>query len=396
MPALRRTKTDPGPRSRRQTVKKAAAALVRTVTIEKKRRPSKMTTKAEVASIARNEALRVLDTKYFATNSITNWYPHQSMATPAAGAAANQNRRYQVSAVGFSSTIATEAMDPDATTSMYYPGYDNVAIHPLQCLRSMPLGNLNTIESHFVVPVKAETVFSLARQPALLTDYEAVSGGHGLAPGWQDSMPIRVRIIRVTPKIAPGVSTNIDPKNDLFLNDAGEPFGIDTNAASASAGNNWSPQMGMSPDSLRSQPVNKLKYTVLNDRQVVLGPTCTVAPASPFAITSGTNGFSSSHVSYHPKPPSTIVRFTHQLTNKKGGKVKYEKDRDDPAANPVIASDGQRREYIFFHFMWDTGLATFLPKDAANRTGGDFIPVPPPLASAVRIVATATSTFKDG
>jgi len=388
MPVAKRRTVAVGGKLKRQTAVQKLAAAVRKASVGKKRASSMLTTKAEAASIARNEALRLLDTKYFHTNPY-NWIPHQSMATPAAGAAANQNRRYQVSCVGFSSTIATEAMDPTSTTSMLYPTYGNIAIHPLECLRPMRNTNLNTIDTHFVIPTKAETVFTVARQPADLTNYGLPANSSGLQEGWQNSLPIRVRVIRVTPKISPGVSTDIDPKNDLFLDNYGEPFGVDTDAGAVGTD-----IKGMNPDFLRSQPVNNLKYHVLNDRQFVLGSPGTVSNNIGFTNENTNSMRTCNFVTYDGKT-SAVVRFKHQLTTKKDGKVKFEKHRTDPTANPPIASDGQRREYIFFHFMWDVGVATFLPIDNGNYSGSSFKPIPPPL-DVVRIVATPTSTFKDG
>jgi hypothetical protein len=71
------------------------------------------------------------------------------------------------------------------------------------------------------------------------------------------NLPVRCRVVRVTPKLSPGINTQIDPTSDLFLDQLGLAY--------SPSSTQWSVS-----DNEYAR-VNTRKYTVLGDTKFTLG-----------------------------------------------------------------------------------------------------------------------------
>jgi hypothetical protein len=160
-----------------------------------------------------------------------------------------------------------------------------------------------------------------------------------------EQCPVRCRIIRVTPKIAPGVTTTVNPSADLFMDQHGLPYSPSSSQFSYS--------------DAEYAAVNRRKYSVLQDIKFDLSQPCTQMNVRDF-FADGHNMVSIPHLgptSKHLCAKRMVTR--HQLAQKNGGSVYYEQP---DAAVTVNATTGSRREYIFMHFWY---VAT----DGASATG---------------------------
>lgn len=229
----------------------------------------------------------------------------------------------------------------------------------------------NIIDGAEVNPTYAATMFSLERMAINLVrnstdqtiDAEAFR-----------TCPIRCRIVRVTPKLQAGVTTSIDPTNDLFLNQYGEAYGASNVSYSQS-------------DAERSL-VNTRVYQVLGDDKFTMA-------AAPFVqnnytVTAGGTAVWSADVS---RPPgATMARrfYKHQLAAKRDGHVRY---NIADSVNTVNADTGHRREYIFMHFWYVgvDGLTVVNPPGGAAGPDGTT----PQVFQDIKVHCRAVSKFKD-
>ena len=184
----------------------------------------------------------------------------------------------------------------------------------------------------------------------------------------QDNLPIRCRIIRVVPKLAPGIATNIIPSEDLFINQQGLPYSPEST--------NWS------YSDCEYAQVNNRRYTVLQDTKFTLG----VPFAADWKIdgNDAQNAYWTQRLTMGNKPTTKKMITKHQLTDKRGGAVYYEQ----PDADPQQPTTGYRREYIFMHFWFD------------NADGGGDTPVIGgsgivPKAENIKIHWRTESRFKE-
>lgn len=192
-----------------------------------------------------------------------------------------------------------------------------------------------------------------------------------------ENLPIRCRMIRVTPKLAPGVTLGVDPTSDLFLDQRGLKYS--PNDAEWTASDN------------EYARVNTRNYTVLGDTKFTLGQPLT-------AVWNSTN-----HTAGYPvvwdqaltipnKPCNKRAKTFHQLTAKKGGDVHYVAGSDGSAAQAALPTSGQRREYVFMHFWYECG-------DGSTSAGSDLPPLvaagDAPVADALKIHFRVESRFKE-
>ena len=190
----------------------------------------------------------------------------------------------------------------------------------------------------------------------------------------EDALAVRCRMIRVTPKLAPGITTAIAPTDDLFVDQHGQPYSPNDS------------QFSYSDAEFAS--VNRRKYTVLQDSKFTLTQPLTQQWV-PTATTGA--GFNSqvAGLLLNPKGQNTKKMVTrHKLCSRKDGMVRY----NDPASQ-VNAEEGLRREYVFMHFWYE------------NSDGGD--PTPPtkppvigldnvtPEAEAIKVHWRVESRFKE-
>jgi len=172
--------------------------------------------------------------------------------------------------------------------------------------------------------------------------------------------PLRVRVIRVTAKGTASTLVQYDPKQDLFQTQHGQDCGVEAGSTQPLAVD------------LETIPVNRDKYTVLNDIKFTLA-----RPAHyNYSTNSDTYRYSDGFTS---GPSAKVITFYPQLAAKKGGSVQYLDPNDGATSN---ALDGQRREFILVH-AWYPGIDTKSNMSAVL-----------PLDLLCHV--TPTSRFKDG
>jgi hypothetical protein len=186
-------------------------------------------------------------------------------------------------------------------------------------------------------------------------------------------------MIRVTPKLAPGVTLGVDPTTDLFLDQKGLKYSPNDAA--------W----GLSDNEYAR--VNTRNYTVLGDTKFTLGQPLTATWQSQF-----TSDPAPGNLLWHQdlivpgKPCNKRATTRHQLTAKKGGQCHYVAGSAGTADEVAVATSGQRREYIFMHFWYECG-------DGSVSAGSDVPPlVPPgivPDADALKVHFRVESRFKE-
>ena len=167
------------------------------------------------------------------------------------------------------------------------------------------------------------------------------------------SLPIRCRMIRVTPKLAPGVTLGVDPTTDLFLDQKGLRYS--PNDAS------W----GLSDNEYAR--VNTRNYTVLGDTKFTLGQPLTATWAANY-LREGTDPDLSAwrqDLTVPNQQPVKRLKTNHQLTAKKGGQCHYVAGSSGTTDEIAVATSGQRREYVFMHFWYEAG-------DGSVSAGGDI------------------------
>lgn len=329
------------------------------------RRLKRTVTGTEAASIAKDVALRSLETKFFQTSIVTGaHYPHPASGEPGTGVIVPS---YNVSSLGYCTTINHEG--GTGTAIMEYPGYGTSNIHQMEMLRPFPASSPNAVLGHSCTPYKAWSKWTIARGPS---DMTYLSQTQGIHTGWQSNLPIRVRVVHVTPKMSPGTAVEIDPKMDLFLDEHGNHVGVNMSSFSV--------------QKMRHAPVNFRKYTLIKDEQFVLDPQLCTETAAVLRADSS--------LSYNPRGILGSGKFTkamsmsHQLTTKKGDKVRFQS-----TTTQDVPTTGQRREYVFFHFCWETKYTGgLLPKSATDPT----VMAAPPSGGDIGVSPVFTSTFKDG
>lgn len=213
----------------------------------------------------------------------------------------------------------------------------------------------NALSGSKCIPLPGKVTLNFRRVPLETTGSETEQKNLMRTNG-----PLRVRVIRVTAKGTASTLVQYDPKQDLFQTQHGQDCGVEAGSTQPIASD------------LASIPVNRDKYTVLDDIQFVLH-----RPAFYNYIT-GTghqlpgdgiqSGMSSKVVTFHP-----------QLAARKNGSVQYLDPNDGATSN---ALDGQRREFILVH-AWYPGIDTKANMSAVL-----------PLDLLCHV--TPTSRFKDG
>ncbi|AXH73175.1 MAG: putative capsid protein [Cressdnaviricota sp.] len=199
------------------------------------------------------------------------------------------------------------------------------------------------------------------------------SWGDPMKADLYQTCPIRCRIIRVTPKLQAGVTTAINPTQDLFLNQYGVAYGANDNAFTLS--------------DAESAMVNHRVYHCLADDQFTLD----TAPAVYYAMTAppDAQGNNEYNMVVQRSPGKYLARrnYHHQLAAKRGGSVRYELPQ---AITTTNADTGHRREYIFCHFWYeaaDAGSGITVEHPPGGNTAGVF--------KDIRLHIRSVSKFKD-
>jgi len=229
----------------------------------------------------------------------------------------------------FSTTSNTA---PDGT-GMTYCGQN---IYPLSMLRpfnssSSPTDQPNMLDGKQCKPSDARIGWSINRNYVNQTNM-AVYNYQASSPDLVKNLPVRCRITRVTPKLAAGVTTQINPDTDLFRNQYGTTY--------SAIGTDFT------YSDCEYAQVNTQVYTVISDEKFTIN-----APMSTNWRDGGDATYTWAQVAAFPNGPCTKKLVTkHQLTEKRGGTVHYNNPDSTSTTN---ATTGMRREYIFMHFWYE-------------------------------------------
>jgi hypothetical protein len=185
-------------------------------------------------------------------------------------------------------------------------------------------------------------------------------------------------MVRVTPKLSPGVNTQIDPTNDLFIDQVGLAYSPSANA--------WTVTDN------EFARVNTRKYTVLADTKFTLGQPMTASWATNWLNEPDNNTAWRQDLTIPDKPVLKRMTTNHQLTTKKGGEVYFDTGSAGVTDNGTA---GSRREYVIMHFWYESGDGGTVP-----GTGGATIPTLitsglVPDATAVKIHYRVESRFRE-
>ena len=340
MSGLTRARTMPTKRSApmgtavRRTGASTKAKSARASAVGAKRKASVKTKTAKAAyNAAVGAVMDMREEKYFHTNGDSTSHPQVPTEGPK-----------RVSVLSFATT---SNLDPaDGTTVETYCGRAIVNLNMLKPYKSTDTTAYApyAIEGKHVFPTVNGIGWQVDRNWA---NFGPVVGSAPFETPLGDLVqqcPVRCRMIRVTPKIAPGITTTITPSSDLFIDQHGLPYSPTASTFSYS--------------DAEFASVNTRKYTVLQDTKFNI--------TQPVTQNIGYGLDDDSEIIY----PATAMRTAngvptkklvtrHQLTAKKGGAVYYEQP---DAAATVNATTGHRREYIFMHFWYEA-------TDGASATG---------------------------
>lgn len=246
-------------------------------------------------------------------------------------------------------------------------------LRPFHSSTAAPELVANGIDGHEVKPTVAMSMFQIARMAIdLVPDAnETVASAAVYRTG-----PIRCRVTRVTPKLQAGITTSIDPTNDLFLNQVGATYGATDQSFTMSDAEN--------------ARINTRVYTVVSDEKFTL-------EAAPSVESSGiiNQGRYAQNVS---RPEGQILArrtYYHQLASKKHGNVYY---KNPDAVTSQNADSGHRREYIFMHFWYSAAdQSTLAGTSALEPPGGSTDPVAgqPLVFQDLAVHLRTSSKFKD-
>ena len=154
----------------------------------------------------------------------------------------------------------------------------------------------------------------------------------------KDALPTLCRMIRIRPKALKSSYTLVDPKNDLFLDQQNQAYGV------ASA--------GFQKIDIMMAKTNNRRYTIVEDKQFTLLPPLT---QNDLDIGSGTN-----QVRNISKDNVKRLHMSHKL-----GKNYYYDTNSAPNGN-VTPQTGFVNEYIFFHFQHLGDDSTFAVRASAD------------------------------
>jgi len=262
----------------------------------------------------------------------------------------------KVSVLSFATTSNLDPFNPGTTEK--YCGHDIINLNMLRPYqKATPPTQLSSyaIEGKYVYPTASSVSWQIDRNWANVGPTEAAYGNTPTTAMTRlaNQATVRCRMIRVTPKLAPGITTPIDPSTDLFLDQHGIEYSpVDSQFSYSDA---------------EYAAVNRHKYTVLQDTKFnINAPFTQQWPMNPHGgnwnavVTPNTRGQSSKKM---------VTR--HQLSAKKGGAVHYKKPDD---ATTVNADFGQRREYVFLHFWYQSIDGGGAHGDLPDLGGSGIVP----------------------
>jgi hypothetical protein len=311
--------------------------------IRKGKKPSKPSkpamTASKVAKIAKASVKQVAEKKFFDVIVPSGLIPR-----PALAAADNY-----ISALGFSTT---NNEDPYVTnTNVQFPS--NVDVQSLGMLTPFTTAAPDRLKGYIpdgkvLQPVSAKCHWNIQRDFSYLfkgvNSVDQVFTDDLIRNLWVD-----IRMIQVTPKIAPGTSgSELEPRLDLLKDNYGNFCGIDS-----------LPTLPFTNNEMFHFKVNNRRYEVIEDKQFTLGNPVTLEWQR---YGTGADERYQPRVTNVNKQAELNVTTYHKLSQRKNGKVYYNEVGD------IEPTNGHRREYVFWLFKYRAGDAVINAVGTANIT----------------------------
>jgi len=284
--------------------------------------------KAEISKIAKNAVKTVAEKKFMNVNQDLRQI--------------NPNRPPQqdyISGIGFSTTVG----DDHVGTPMLYGG---IAIKEMLCLRPFRRDQAGVTselramapDGKHITPVSCKSRFRISRHYGVTspTGSNVAPDATSFPPGLAQNLPVRCRMVRVTPALSPGTATELNADEDLFQDEYGRKIGI--------------ADSHMTNEDLLFYRVNTRRWRVLEDKQFDIRNPLTINYTQMFEP--GTAIHFAPQISNTNGNCEKYITCNHQLSQRKGGKCYYSDPMKDTTEN---ADTGHRREYVFFNFVWKGG-----------------------------------------
>ena len=357
----------------------ARQSTARSTTTGLKRAASVRENKVIATAVARAERNVFLDKeeKYFKAKGATDQQYFPQVTTTG---------QKTTSVIGFGTT----GVNDGAGAVMQYCGHNIMNLQMLNPFLDSELNaqlKPNVMEGKRAVPTKSMVNWTVNRNyvrnglNAIYND----SGSNQPSPAVNDdqlyqNLPIRCRLVRVTPKLSPGINTQIDPSSDLFLDQLGLAYSP------------TSTQWTVSDNEFAR--VNTRKYTVLGDTKFTLGQPISATWAANWCVNWPTSYDSNwrQDLTIPDKPVLKRLTTNHQLTTKKGGEVYFDTGSAGITDNGTA---GSRREYVFMHFWYESGDGGTVPGDGGATIPNLITSGKVPDATAIKIHWRVESRFRE-
>lgn len=312
------------------------------------------TEKKETKAIVKAAIKKEHTLKYFDVDSTF------TAAVPAVSQQANALK--QISVLGYSST--TNENNAGVTQN-----YGSQAFVPLYLARPFKENNpsselaTNALNGQYILPKKALSRFSMER----VSYTNAVSNGNLQDPDIAETLPIHYRIIKVEIKAQQGTMEVVDPNNDLFLDQHGQPIGID--------------QPNFDRLVIKFAPINTKKYKKVSDIQGTINQNNIITPMRDSVATA--QNVYTDVVTQKNGASEKYFTIPFQLSNRKGGKLFYQDPQQSSAVQTFTS--GGKRQLVLMHFWFGCGH---------NLLGGTNQPKAPS-GNSIQIKHKAEAAFVD-
>ena len=303
----------------------------------------------QVRSIAKNQVNSMAESKYFATNANIA----QQVAVPAWR---NGSINSEIGVFGYTTGLQ-KSINSDGATATYRYGA-NASSGSQVSMSSLDLNRVFT-DSNSAPQRASYAVVGSSIRPAYNECQWLIDRVQGnVTTDEEKGLPYKVRIIRVSPRALKGTFQESDPRDDLFLDQYNEPFGIrTTNAGGQNVFGQYEYYMAK---------VNSRRYKVISDKFMTILPTGAVSNLSTddVQITDVNNGL-------------RRMKTKHSI----GKELFYTAPNDSSDTNNQFPDTGFTPEFVLFHVLAQGNAET----NSDNRG----------TASLVKISARPVSTFKD-
>ena len=267
-------------------------------------KPKKTTIKkSEIVKIAKNAVKTVAEKKFFNCQQVPIAHP-----TLPDG----EGVTHKISGIGYSTT-------EDVSESGSAIQFCGQQVKEMMCLRPWALNTIGAetdqkalaMEGKYLQPVSSKSRFRINRHIAEINpiaharDANPSNNPVPLPSELATNCPVICRMMRVTPKISAGTTTEIAPDNDLFINEYGESLGPS--------------EEDFDSREMLFYKLNKRRYTVLEDKKFKILSPLTVQWQQSWNT-------SNNHFYWTPLVANTnsncekYITCYHQLSKVKGGK----------------------------------------------------------------------------